>query len=795
LIFTLTIFIVLFVSRSTLAPAFADQPGVALQNPIPRVQVQNDVLVIGSEQDYPPFATGMTDESAGGFTVDLWKAVANEAGLNYSIRVRPFRQILQEFKEGKIDVLINLAQSNERQQFADFTVPHVVVHGAIFVRKEQSGIGIEDDLVGKSIIVLNGDLAHDYAVFKGWKKNLILVDTAAEGMRLLASGKHDAMLLSKLAGMQTLQTLGIKNVYALKVNAGFSQKFSFAVHEGQSELLGKINEALALTKANGTYSTLYNKWFGVYEEKETGLQSLLKYLLPLAVALLLIAGYFYYRYQAARKLSEKKYHDLYDHAPDMLLLVAAKSGIVIDCNQTLLNVTGYQKEEIVGYVAWEWFSQDAIDSVKDAFQVPQSTKKLAGVELKLSCKGGRILDVSLSTSAIYDAHGNIVGSHTALRDITERKRTEELLHKSTEEIEDLYNNAPCGYHSLDKNGVICRINDTELAWLGYTRNEVIGKMNWAELGTPSSRQVFLENFPKLKSGGFINDLEFEIYRRDGTTFTGLISSTAIYDLSGDFVRSRSTLFDINERKNTERLLENHREERRVQAMKELEFAELQLDQERQKRLGQSKFLSMLTHELKTPLSVIRMVIGSQTPSPLLIEHAERAIRDMNDVIERCLQAGKLDDYEVMINAADVSIHDELNELKLNSQNPDRLDISIAVDGLLRTDPQVLRIILANLIDNAIKYSPTDSSIKILVNNETKLTQSGMVIIFQNLPGLAGWPDPAMVFEKYYRSKHAHHQTGSGLGLYLVSSLARLLDGEVNYVPDNSTIRFSLWLPY
>ena len=136
-------------------------------------------------------------------------------------------------------------------------------------------------LAGKSIIVLNADLAHDYAVSKGWEKQLVLVDTPAEGMRLLASGKHDAMLLSKLTGMQTLKGLGLTSIEALKVKPGFSQKFAFAVPKGQSDLLSKINEGLALTKSNGTYNELYDKWFGIYEDKEVGLRDLLKFILPI----------------------------------------------------------------------------------------------------------------------------------------------------------------------------------------------------------------------------------------------------------------------------------------------------------------------------------------------------------------------------------------------------------------------------------------------------------------------------------------------------------------------------------
>ncbi|MDP3330605.1 MAG: transporter substrate-binding domain-containing protein, partial [Methylococcaceae bacterium] len=64
-------------------------------------------LIVGSEQDYPPFALGLTDATADGFTVELWRAVAAESHLNSSIRVLPFHEILQEFKTGNIDVLIN----------------------------------------------------------------------------------------------------------------------------------------------------------------------------------------------------------------------------------------------------------------------------------------------------------------------------------------------------------------------------------------------------------------------------------------------------------------------------------------------------------------------------------------------------------------------------------------------------------------------------------------------------------------------------------------------------------------
>ncbi|HVN70631.1 MAG TPA: PAS domain S-box protein [Desulfomonilia bacterium] len=139
-------------------------------------------------------------------------------------------------------------------------------------------------------------------------------------------------------------------------------------------------------------------------------------------------------------------------------------------------------------------------------------------------------------------------------EILERRHTEKMLEISLAEIADLYNNAPCGYHSLDAAGVYIRINDTELQWLGYTREEVIGKMKFSDVISPASLDTFNKSFPRLKAQGWISDLEFDMVRKDGTVIQVLLNATAVKDSDGDYLRSRSTLFDITGRKKTEEAL-------------------------------------------------------------------------------------------------------------------------------------------------------------------------------------------------------------------------------------------------
>ncbi|MEN6586785.1 MAG: CHASE domain-containing protein [Sulfuricella sp.] len=140
-------------------------------------------------------------------------------------------------------------------------------------------------------------------------------------------------------------------------------------------------------------------------------------------------------------------------------------------------------------------------------------------------------------------------------DVTERKQAESTLLKSFQEIEDLYHNAPCGYHSLDKEGVFLQINNTELGWLGYTREEIVGRLRLPDVLSPASVRTFHESYPVFMQRGWVKDLELELLRKDGTVLPVLLSATAIRDDDGNYLMSRSTMFDITVRKRAERALQ------------------------------------------------------------------------------------------------------------------------------------------------------------------------------------------------------------------------------------------------
>ncbi len=130
----------------------------------------------------------------------------------------------------------------------------------------------------------------------------------------------------------------------------------------------------------------------------------------------------------------------------------------------------------------------------------------------------------------------------------ERRQAGAALRQSAEQVQTLYNQAPCGYHSLDADGKIIAMNDTELAWLGYAREEVVGCKHLVDFLTPNSRNRFKSVFPLLKQRGEVKDVEYELVRRDGSVMPVLLSATAVADGPDGVFQTRASVFDNSARR-------------------------------------------------------------------------------------------------------------------------------------------------------------------------------------------------------------------------------------------------------
>lgn len=211
-----------------------------------------------------------------------------------------------------------------------------------------------------------------------------------------------------------------------------------------------------------------------------------------------------------------------------------------------------------------------IEDAEDlAFAMPMLTLALQGEAQHFEARRGPEDGTGFFASIQFTPYvndGQVQGLFVQWVDITERKASEDRVRKANRQLEQalrhaqtLYNQAPCGYHSLDINGVYVEINDTELRWLGYERNEVVGQLRFSDLLLPSRVPLLEERRQKLLEDGTNPAAEYELHRKDGSVLHVLVSSSAVRDEQGGFLRSNTTVVDITQRKHAELALrENQR---------------------------------------------------------------------------------------------------------------------------------------------------------------------------------------------------------------------------------------------
>ena len=188
-----------------------------------------------------------------------------------------------------------------------------------------------------------------------------------------------------------------------------------------------------------------------------------------------------------------------------------------------------------------------INSVKDAVKVSHDNRSPYDIEYRIILPDGKTKHIHAKGIVTVDKNKDAIKMSGIVLDVTNIKNANLEKERVSAEIRDLYDNAPCGYHSLDKDGIFVRINNTELSWFGYTREELVGKKKFTDICTSNSQEVFKENFPQFMKLGTVRDLEFEVICKDGSTKTLLLNATAVKDDSGNYIMSRSTMIDITEK--------------------------------------------------------------------------------------------------------------------------------------------------------------------------------------------------------------------------------------------------------
>jgi PAS domain S-box-containing protein len=197
------------------------------------------------------------------------------------------------------------------------------------------------------------------------------------------------------------------------------------------------------------------------------------------------------------KLLKEKYEGLYNNAPVMHLSLDRK-GIVVECNNTLLDKLGYPRNEFIGQHMMKFVTRKSAADFEKAFPELIETGKCLGAERQLVARNGEIIDTILNVTVEYDEHGKLLRTRAAFEDISKRKRAEELLQRSEEKYRSVVKNANEGIN-VAQDGVLKLVNPKILEYTGCSEQEMQSQP-FVNFVHPHDRNMVFEHHRKVLSG-------------------------------------------------------------------------------------------------------------------------------------------------------------------------------------------------------------------------------------------------------------------------------------------------------
>ena len=225
-----------------------------------------------------------------------------------------------------------------------------------------------------------------------------------------------------------------------------------------------------------------------------------------------------------------------------------------------------------------------------------------------------------------------------------------------------------------------------------------------------------------------------------------------------------------------------------------------LVRERKAREAQSNFMAMMAHEFKNPLAVLETSAYSMamTTDPDLakdrLRNHSRAIDDISGILNRMLEVDSLEGQKIRVEPKSFQIRGLLLDIIDDFPATGRIDLHCAFKKTMTSDPVLLRRILTNLLDNALKYGAFDGAVKLTVVPERRLLKLGIAFRCVNQIGMVGVPDRTQIFSKYYRAPDATSVRGAGLGLWLSREFVDVLSGVIRLEEGRGEVSFYVWIP-
>jgi len=371
-----------------------------------------------------------------------------------------------------------------------------------------------------------------------------------------------------------------------------------------------------------------------------------------------------------------------------------------------------------------------------------------------------------------------------------------MVNLPVEDLEDLYENAPCGYLSLGADGRIVKSNRTLSSWIGYEPELLVGK-RLRELLNVSGQMFYETHFaPLLRMQGFFNEVALDLVRSDGSIVQVLANASERRDAAGAVMFTRLTLFQATDRRRYERDLVVAKEA--AQAGQKL--AEGRLLEEHEAAELREQFIAVLGHDLRNPLAAIDGGINILMREPQsdkslrVIGLMRGSVIRMSGLINNILDfaRGRLGGG-ITLSISNEPLEATLAQViaEIRSSYPERaIEMEMHLDQTISGDHSRLAQMFSNLLANAVTHGENGRPIRVaaaIVGNqlEVSIANSGKAI-------------PAVVmdrlFQPFYRGNANSAVQGLGLGLYISAAIAEAHGGRLDVLSDSVETRFTFSMP-
>jgi PAS domain S-box-containing protein len=518
------------------------------------------------------------------------------------------------------------------------------------------------------------------------------------------------------------------------------------------------------------------------------------------------------------QIGQESYQLLVESVNDHAIFMVDTEGHILNWNKGAEDIKGYSADEAIGKHISIFYTNE-----QKELGEPQRNLQMAkemgqfqeeGWQVR---KDGSTFWADVTITALKNDEGEVVGYAKVTRDMTRRRKIEDEIKGLNKQLEDRLQKTQSEIadykHALDESsivaitdqkGIIKHVNENFCRISKYSKAELIGQ-DHRIINSGYHSKEFIRNLWVTIANGKIWRGELKNRAKDGSYYWVDTTIVPFLNEHGKPYQYLAIRSDITQRKVAEEELLKHKGELEKKVVERtLELTEA-LSREKELNEMKSRFVSMASHEFRTPLSAI-LSSTSLLEHYTAAEHVEKrakhidrikaSIKNLTAILDDFLSLEKLEQGKVEVHSIEFNLKDFIEDVidemdGMLKKKDQKVKYSYVGETEVCQDKKILRNVLLNLLSNAIKYSPDGKEIDIVVE-----VKNHKVNVFIKDEGI-GIPLEAQkdLFGKFFRATNVSNIQGTGLGLNIVKRYIELLEGNISFTStEHKGTTFTIQIP-